>query len=369
MIIVGDRSYAFYLWHWPVLILAEHLAGHELSASAKLVLVAGRISPLVCLVRVGREPDPPESPWPEGDLARRRGLHGRRPRHRRGRPSPGSIARSGASKARLAAPVVPLRFGSSEASTAGGALPAVIAAVEAARRGAPIPSPLTPPLGQLKGSDGKYGLSKDCIGRNRSSVVRTKICRLGNRSSRKLVVLMGDSHALMWLPAVLGTARHDGSAVIPLVRLGCTPAKWTSRFGNDACHEWYRWAISQVSRLRPRVTLVGGSIGELPGPFTRAGIDGVVMAAHTLRNRAVVVSVIRKVWTKTRSTVCCRRTPRWRHARRRGLRPRSQPTTKSLGECRGPAPAFFALAASSASSGSVLPLSAGRSSGRTAAAI
>jgi hypothetical protein len=100
---------------------------------------------------------------------------------------------------------------------------------------------------------------------------------------------MGDSHALMWLPAVLGAARHDGSAVVPLVRLGCTPAKWTSRFGNDACHEWYRWAISEVSRLRPRVTLVGGSIGEVPGPFTRAGIDGVVTAAHTLRNRAVVI--------------------------------------------------------------------------------
>ena len=37
---VGDRSYAFYLWHWPVLIIAEQYVGHELPLAVNLPLAA-----------------------------------------------------------------------------------------------------------------------------------------------------------------------------------------------------------------------------------------------------------------------------------------------------------------------------------------
>src|SRR6185312_7082056 len=38
---VGDRSYAFYLWHWPVLVIAAEYAGHDLSTAVRLGLLAG----------------------------------------------------------------------------------------------------------------------------------------------------------------------------------------------------------------------------------------------------------------------------------------------------------------------------------------
>src|SRR5206468_114715 len=36
---IGDRSYALYLWHWPVLTIGILYAGHDLSAATKLLLV------------------------------------------------------------------------------------------------------------------------------------------------------------------------------------------------------------------------------------------------------------------------------------------------------------------------------------------
>src|SRR5215211_3671310 len=38
---IGDRSYAFYLWHWPVLIIASEYVGDELSLKSNLLLVTG----------------------------------------------------------------------------------------------------------------------------------------------------------------------------------------------------------------------------------------------------------------------------------------------------------------------------------------
>ena len=38
---VGDRSYAFYLWHWPVLVIAAEYVGHELSTVVRLGLLVG----------------------------------------------------------------------------------------------------------------------------------------------------------------------------------------------------------------------------------------------------------------------------------------------------------------------------------------
>ena len=78
------------------------------------------------------------------------------------------------------------------------------------------------------------------------------------------MVLFGDSHAFMWLPAVLETARRDGWTLVPLIRFGCTPRLWFLSAGADACRAWFRWSLRQIGQLHPDVTLLGGSIGERP---------------------------------------------------------------------------------------------------------
>jgi len=175
-----------------------------------------------------------------------------------------------------------------DASATSAALPAVVAAVEAARRGAPIPGDLTPPIATIKLFPRQYRIPPPCIARDSTSTTQSRVCRVGTPSSKKLLVLFGDSHAFMWLPAVLALARRDGWAVVPLIRFGCTPGNWSHE---NACGAWYRWGIRQIRRLRPDVTLLGGSIGERPSWEVRTATAGVIAAAQTLRTlgRLVVI--------------------------------------------------------------------------------
>ncbi len=175
--------------------------------------------------------------------------------------------------------------------SAGGALPAVVAAVEAARRGAPIPTGLVPPITQVGDVPAPYALPDGCIGYDGNAKSTSKICRVGDRSSRKLIVLMGDSHANMWLPALLEMARRDHWAVVPLLRIGCTPGKWVHDRASAPCRRWHDWALRTIRQLHPRLTLLGGSVGERDTPFTRAGIAGVVETARSLQGLGRVVVI------------------------------------------------------------------------------
>jgi peptidoglycan/LPS O-acetylase OafA/YrhL len=286
MAIVGDRSYAFYLWHWPVLILAGIYVGHALSVGVKLGLVAGAF--LLSCVSYALVENPIRLKMKSrvatsavvGVCATvflataALSLAGIDQKEREFQGDASVVA-------------APLRL--SESFARDSALPAVVAAVMAARRGAPLPSGLVPPIGQVRSIPSQYVPPDGCVGQDSSPTIRSKICHLGDRSSSKTIVLLGDSHANMWLPALLEMAWHDHWKVVPLVRLGCTPGNWTSG-SRRSCREWYSWAVSRIRQIRPRVILVGGSIGELPSSSTTAATEGVIDAARTLKGiRRVVV--------------------------------------------------------------------------------
>ncbi|HUK96428.1 MAG TPA: acyltransferase family protein [Gaiellaceae bacterium] len=293
MVVVGDRSYALYLWHWPVLILAADYAGHDLPVTVKLGLVAAAFV-LSCVTYALVE-----------DPIRRRV----RRRATTGIVALGCmvavlatamVALAGIDRERQqfegptsnAPPTAPLGI-HGPTTTARGALPSVIAAVQAARRAAPLPSGLMPPIDRLSALGPAYSPPPGCIGHDASRSVPTKVCRVGDPTSRKLVVLLGDSHAMMWLPAVLEMAWHDHLAVVPLLRLGCSPGKWFTNRGpdGDVCRAWLRWSFDQVRRLRPAVTLVGGNIDGRHRAAAQPAIDGVVRAAQILRRAGPVVVI------------------------------------------------------------------------------
>jgi len=171
------------------------------------------------------------------------------------------------------------------------ALPSVVRAVDAARDGAPIPHPLAQAIPTIRMFPRRYRIPPDCFSHDSSTKTMSKICRVGRPSSKKLLVVFGDSHAFMWLPAILVMARRDDWAVVPLIRFGCTPGKWIPPQNGGVCGEWHRWALEQIRRLHPTATLLTGSIGERPSSETRSATTGLIATARALRplGRLVVV--------------------------------------------------------------------------------
>ena len=53
---VGDVSYSFYLWHWPVLVIAAQYVGHPLSLAANMTLVGLALAISVLTTRWFEDP-------------------------------------------------------------------------------------------------------------------------------------------------------------------------------------------------------------------------------------------------------------------------------------------------------------------------
>jgi peptidoglycan/LPS O-acetylase OafA/YrhL len=256
---VGDRSYAFYLWHWPVLIIATDYATTKLSLGAKLLLMLGAFMLSILSYAFFENPI----------------------RQMRWRPGTGALLwpASAATVIVLATLLIgslDSKAARLEAASAGvhptqlddpalevslqrqtQALPAVVAAVKAALRGAPIPSPLTPAPSKLL--EDIYSFPQGCA--PHEGETSAKICRLGDTTSPKTLVVFGDSHMQMWMPTILTMAATDNWVVLPIVKSACTPISWVNWPNKPECPAWYRWARAQAKALRPDVTLIAGDWG------------------------------------------------------------------------------------------------------------
>jgi peptidoglycan/LPS O-acetylase OafA/YrhL len=296
---LGDRSYAFYLWHWPVLILAAEYEGRELSLRVRLGLLAFAFLLSVVSYRFVENPIRRMKPtlrvggllWPATAtavvLVALFIL--------------GSTDRTAARLEAAAAAVHPAQLVRASEPARTQSLDAVVAAVRQAERGAPLPSPVTPSPGNLRGDF--YTFPGGCSpGEGQTS---NKICRLGDARSSKTIVVIGDSHAQMWMPPILRMASRDGWAVVPFVKPRCIPRSWSSK---GECGKWYRWATGRASALRPDVTLVIGSWMAVWKP-PRA-IEPVGALAATMKRASASVIVVGDVPGQKRDPTDCLLAPR-----------------------------------------------------------
>jgi peptidoglycan/LPS O-acetylase OafA/YrhL len=302
---VGDRSYAFYLWHWPVLTIAVQYAGHELSTWNRLLLLVLAFFLSILSYAVFENP-----------------IRRMRWRSRAGvvlwpasaaavlavaLPIIGSLDGTAARIEEASAAIRPVALvdatsPASVARTRSKPLPAVTAAARAARNGRSLPSPLLPPVGSLRGDF--YSFPSGCAARQGQTT--SDICRLGDPNAFKRIVVIGDSHAQMWMPTILNMARRDGWTVIPLVKVGCVPSSWLHR--TWPCGRWYTWALRRAAALRPEVALIVASWAASQTPS--AALKGVTALIKAAKRSAASVIVVGDSPHQHRNPVDCLLAPR-----------------------------------------------------------
>ena len=89
----------------------------------------------------------------------------------------------------------------------------------------------------------------------------TPVCEAGDLSSKKLIVLYGDSHASMWMSALDVIAKKNGYKVRLFAKLACPLVEvpiWSYQLNKafNECTQWQQKVYPLISALAPAIVIV-----------------------------------------------------------------------------------------------------------------
>jgi peptidoglycan/LPS O-acetylase OafA/YrhL len=275
---LGDLSYSWYLWHWPVLVLAPAVVGHALSETAMVELAIGSGVLAWATYELVEQP------------ARRWSWLAQRPS--RALLSGLGLSSAGVATCLVAFALIPSLSGHGIApvATLGGGRP--IAQVLAPKKAkmtpaqrelarakarlaadqhklalvvgrsaatTDVPANLQPPLPEAAGDEPlpyQYG----CL--LSFPAVTAPPCAFGDVTSGKTVVIFGDSHALQWFPALdkLADARHW--RLVVWTKATCPPVE-IPLFSPDLgrayteCSQFLSQTMARIEALHPMLVVLG----------------------------------------------------------------------------------------------------------------
>jgi peptidoglycan/LPS O-acetylase OafA/YrhL len=258
MRLVGDWSYSFYLWHWPVIIVARYQFG-GISGWRGLAVLGVALALSAATYYWVETPFRTRKVWSKGRI---RALllypatiaivlpsvavanHVVRSGANDGGP-PITVASYGQGD-----PAKPRRF-SDDPYVA-----LVQASVLAAQNEMEIPGGLRPSPLDLTDSVASVA---DCPYFDLQPR-ELRLCPRGDTEGDKQMVLIGDSHARQWIPALELIAEQHGYVAYFLVREGCPAADvvpWKKTGGGSVgCPALQDWAVEQVEELEPELTIL-----------------------------------------------------------------------------------------------------------------
>jgi hypothetical protein len=141
-----------------------------------------------------------------------------------------------------------------------------------------VPKSLTPPLAKISANIPHVYWSEATV--NCNTVTR---CAFGDKHATKTVFLFGDSHAMMWLPAMIAVATTDHLKLILDWMPGCpaaTVSVWDAGLSttSSACDDWRAAQILALQKAHPFAILLASRTSNIPGADNLPIADSVWQA-------------------------------------------------------------------------------------------
>ncbi|WP_062303040.1 acyltransferase family protein [Demequina subtropica] len=228
---LGNVSYSVYLWHWPLIVLVPIIVGHEVGWPAKLVMLAAMLG-LAHLTKVLVE-----DPFRGADVSRSRVLASTYAASVAGMAVVVGIAAGGIEVIDRQASQI-----SDEAVVPDHAADVCFGAEAmdpeldcTTDLGAPL---VPPPAVAVDDTSEIY--DDACRSDGADSTVRP--CTFGDPEGDVDIVLVGDSHAAQWFPALKPLAEDHGWNLSVIYKGSCpynaAAEAWTGDSQREACADW-----------------------------------------------------------------------------------------------------------------------------------
>jgi peptidoglycan/LPS O-acetylase OafA/YrhL len=235
---IGRRSYGWYLWHWPVLVVGAVLMPGD-GALARIALAVASL-PLAALTF--RYVEMPSR----------------------------AIGAAGHGGAKREWRIIRLGFAASLA---------VIAIAEAARQVATVAS-RSPAQRAFTAAAEDVALPyrSGCV--NGENDDRVHVCEYGTRHATTTIALFGDSHATQWFPALEAIAHERNWGLVLIAKTRCAtaavpvyaPGMRTESLG---CRRWRAAAMDTIRRRRPTFVVLSNALVYVRGPRLSSEVPAV----------------------------------------------------------------------------------------------